>query len=234
MEASVDGFCVDILRSDGIIEIQTAGFSGIRRKLRELTREHRVHLVHPIAAQRWIVKRSARKGGPETRRKSPKKGALEDIFSELVSIPDLIAHPNFSLEVVLTHEEVVRRASRASRRRRGRSPREWVPVDRRLLEVVQSHHFASPEDLARLLPEGLPDPYTTAHLAQGMGVPRWLAQKAAYCLARVGAIRDVGKTGNARLYTTSVPPPGCRSAAAGRARRGRATASARTRRDATG
>jgi hypothetical protein len=193
-----------------------------------------VHLVHPIAAQRWIVKCSARKGGPETRRKSPKKGAVTDIFSELVAIPDLIAHPHFSLEVVLTHEEVVRRAARSARRRRGRSPREWAPVERRLLDVVASHHFASPADLARLLPDGLPDPYTTADLALRMGIPRWLAQKTAYCLAHAGAITDVGKTGNARLYSTSVRPPGCRSAAGGRARRGRAGASARTRRGATG
>ena len=51
LEASVDGYVVDILRGDLIVEIQTAGFSAIARKLRDLVARHRVRLVHPVAGE---------------------------------------------------------------------------------------------------------------------------------------------------------------------------------------
>jgi hypothetical protein len=31
-------------------------------------------------------------------------------------------------------------------------------------------------------------------------VERWFAQRIAYCLRSIGAIEEVGKTGNTRLY----------------------------------
>ena len=50
-----------------------------------------------------------------------------------------------------------------------------------------------PADLARWLPEELPEPFGTAELARLSGRPRWLAQKMAYCMSRAGAISEVGR-----------------------------------------
>ncbi len=196
VEAPVDGYCVDILRGDLIIEIQTAGFASLRRKLRDLVQRHRVRLVHPVPCERFIVKLPQQRGLPETRRRSPRRVGFEQIFEELVSFPDLLAEPNFELCVLATREEQVRRLETRRRRRR----RGWVVVERRLLDVVDELFVRSPADLAALLPDSLPEPFRTSDLATSLGRPRALAQKAAYCLRHCGAIEVVGKERNALLY----------------------------------
>ena len=196
LEVSIGGFVVDIVRGDLLIEIQTRGFSAIRRKLAELTLDHPVRLVYPIAREKWIVKLAADGHTRLSRRKSPKRGGLALLFEELVSLPRLMAHPNFSLDVLLIQEEEVRREAPARRRRR----RGWVSVERRLLDVVEQRLFERPSDLAALLPRDLPEPFTTAELAAAIAAPRRLAQRMAYCLREMRALAQTGKRGNAILY----------------------------------
>jgi hypothetical protein len=130
------------------------------------------------------------------RRKSPKLGRLEDAFSEIVSLSQILSHPKFSLEILLTHEEEVRRhVPHRAWRRKG-----WVTAERRLISVVSSHVFGSPSDFLRLLPTTMPMSFTTLDIAEQLGVSRGLAQKIAYCLRSVGAIRVDGKRGNAIVY----------------------------------
>ena len=99
LEAPVGDFIADIVRGDLLIEIQTASFASIKRKLLELTVHHPVRLVYPIARQKWIVKLAEDGHTQLSRRRSPKRGVVEDVFAELVSFPSLLASPNFSLEV---------------------------------------------------------------------------------------------------------------------------------------
>jgi hypothetical protein len=93
IEAAVDGYVVDLVRGDLLIEIQTRGFATLRAKLTDLLeRGHRVRVVHPIAVDRWLIRIDGG-GSVLTRRRSPRHGALVDIASELVSFPHLVAHP---------------------------------------------------------------------------------------------------------------------------------------------
>jgi hypothetical protein len=196
LEVPVEGYFVDIVRDDLLVEIQTRSFSSIRAKLRDLVERHRLRLVYPVAREKWIVKLAGEGRTRLSRRKSPKRGALEDLFAELVSFPRLLANPNFALEVLLIQEEEVRRhdPTRAWRRRG------WVTVDRRLLRVVDRRLFETPEEVVALLPHELAEPFTTSDLASALGKPRRLAQRMAYCLREMGVISQVGKEGNAILY----------------------------------
>jgi hypothetical protein len=198
-EVWVDGYVVDLLRGMQVIEIQTAGFASIRHKVRSLVAHHPLRLVYPVAREKWIAKVDVDGRSQLSRRKSPKHGRVEEVFAELVSFPELMAHPNFVLEVLLIQEEEVRRyeESRAWRRRG------WVTQERRLLEVVGRHRFDQPADMTRLLPAGLDQPFTTADLAQATSATRRLAQKMAYCLRKMGAIEVCGKDGRALLYVQS-------------------------------
>jgi hypothetical protein len=118
------------------------------------------------------------------------------VFNELVSFPELLAQPNFSLEVLLIQEEEVRRYdARRAWRRRG-----WVTEERRLLEVVSGQRFETAGDVWALIPGDLPGTFTTSDLAGAMRKPRRLAQKAAYCLRKMGVITQVGKRGRSILY----------------------------------
>ena len=121
-ELPVDGFVIDIVRrlerEEGgglLIEIQTRNFSSINSKLTKLTRSHPVRLIYPIVQEKWIVRSVSANGGSVVRRKSPKKRRLEDLFWELVSIPQLVSNPNFSLEALMIREEEVRRYDRRRR-----------------------------------------------------------------------------------------------------------------------
>ena len=200
-EVSVDGFVIDIVQGDFLVEIQTKNFASIKRKIMTLTVGHKVRLVYPIAREKWIVKRATGRGGEVgDRRKSPKRGGLEQIFEELVAFPKLIANPNFSLMLLLIREEELRRydATRGWRRKG------WVTEERRLLEVVDQRLIESTEDMGAFIPSGLPGPFTTSDLAAALGQTRRFAQKMAYCLREMGVIARAGTRARANLYERSV------------------------------
>jgi hypothetical protein len=155
-----------------------------------------VHLVHPIAQEKWIIKLDDDGRSHTSRRKSPKRGQVEDIFAELVSFPRLLAHPHFSLEVLMIQEDELRRHDPG----RGWRRRGWMTVEHRLLQVVDRWVFETPEDIGRLLPLTLAEPFTTADLAVALSRPRRLAQQMAYCLREMGLLTPVGKRRNAVLY----------------------------------
>ena len=196
LETSVDGFVIDILRGDLLIEIQTANFSAVKEKLLTLVAVHPVRLVYPIPHEKWIIKLTPEGEGKAQRRKSPKRGGAEEVFNELVSFPELLTERHFSLEVLLIREEEVRRYDRRRRwRRRG-----WATQERRLLGVVSQQRFETPGDVWAMLPGDLPQTFSTSDLADAMRTPRRLAQKAAYCLRKMGAITPVGKRGRSVVY----------------------------------
>ncbi len=196
LEVPVDGFVIDLVRDDLLIEIQTRSFSSMKRKLLQLIDHHPVRLVYPIAQEKWILKVADDETTEVSRRKSPKRGSVFELFRELVSFPTLLAHPNFSLAVLLIQEEEVRRFDgKKGWRRKG-----WVTHERRLLAVVGEDRFVLPDDMLRLLPSPLAEPFTTATLARALGQPRWLMQKMVYCLREMGVIEPVGKQRNTILY----------------------------------
>lgn len=188
LEVGVDGFVVDIVRDDVLIEIQTRGFSAMRRKFDRLLDEHPIRLVHPIAAEKWIRKLDE-SGIEVSRRRSPKRGIAADVCAELVSFPSLLSHPHFTLEVLLVQEEEVRRPDAGSWRRNG-----WKVVERRLIGIQERVELSEPEHLLRFLPAELPTPFTTADVAAGLGRSRHLAQEVAYCLREAGVLAVTGRT----------------------------------------
>jgi hypothetical protein len=200
-EGSVNGFVIDIIQDNLLLEIQTSSFASIKSKLIELARTHRIRLIYPIAQEKWIIKLAKNNRGGVTRRKSPQRGRVEDLFWEMVSFPQLLVNPNFSLEVLLIKEEEVRRYDGNRKwRRRG-----WVIKERRLLEVVGQWLFEKPTDWKALLPEKLKEPFTKKDLEEALGIRRQLAEKMAYCLRKAKVIRLMGKRGRANLYGVASP-----------------------------
>lgn len=212
-EVSVDGFVADIVRGDLLIEIQTRHLGALKRKLYKLVEDHPLHLVYPIAAEKWIV-RVDEDGAPIGRRRSPRRGTLVSVFAELVSFPGLLCHPNFTLEVLLIREEETRcrdQEQGPARRRRNWRRKGWATQERRLLEVVSRHLLAGPTDAAALLPATLPSSFTTGELAASAGQPVWLSRKMAYCLREMGVLAVAGKRGRSTLFerTGASAPVAC-------------------------
>lgn len=196
-EVLVEGFWIDIVDGNLLIEIQTRNFTAIRNKLATLLEHHPVRLVHPIAQEKWIVRLPAEGDTPLSRRRSPRRGRLEHIFYELVRIPELLVHPNFSLDVLITREVEIRRADgKGSWRRNGVSI-----ANRQLLGVIEHHLFTTPPDLRFLIPTDLVMPFTNRQLAEKLLIPLNLATRMSYCLRAMNLLAVVGKHNRSYLYT---------------------------------
>jgi hypothetical protein len=196
VEVRVDGYWIDARRGDVLIEIQTGSFAAIRPKLNALLAQHRVHLVWPVPAELRLLTVDA-DGVIVSKRKSPKRGRVEMLFKHLVAFPELIAHPNLTIEVVLTVEHETRRAT-AKRRRYDKG---WTRVSRELGEIAGRHVFTQPADFVRLLPADLPEVFTNADLARRAKLPRALAGQMTYCLRRMDAVLVVGRSGRELALT---------------------------------
>lgn len=196
VEVPVDGFVIDLVRNDLLIEIQTGGFSSMKRKVTDLLEAgHRVRIVYPVPTDKWIVKIDD-DGEIQPRRLSPKHGTVTDVFAELVSFPALVTSADLEIDVITVREEEYRRRTTSrSWRRKG-----WSIMERRLVDVVGSHRIGDAEDLAEMLPDGLPERFTTAELCHALDCPRRLAQQMTYCLRHAGVLAIAGKQGNAVEY----------------------------------
>ncbi|MFZ0548807.1 MAG: hypothetical protein WAM60_25380, partial [Candidatus Promineifilaceae bacterium] len=131
-----------------------------------------------------------------SRRKSPKRGRIEEIFVELVRLPRLVTHPNFSLKALMSQEEVIwRDDGEGSWRRKG-----WSVADRLLLDVLSFRDFKETADYLALLPDSLAYPFTNSDLVSKLKIRANVAQKMTYCLRKMELIEVVGKRGRSHLH----------------------------------
>jgi hypothetical protein len=189
-EVKLDNYIVDILRGQLVIEVQTKNFSALKEKLQTLAEKHQVRLVYPLPEKKWITY-ITKDNTVVNKRKSPKKGRLIDLFRELVLIPQMIGHENFSLEVLFTDEEEVRcDDGKGSWRRRGISIKE-----RRLLQVNGKILFQNKTDYLKMLPDSLNQVFTNRELAKLAKIPVGTARQMTYCLRKSNIIRIAEKNG---------------------------------------
>ncbi len=195
-EVRLNGYIVDILRDDHVIEIQTRNFLAIRNKLLTLCKTHQVRLVHPVFAEKWITRINEPGGEIIGKRRSPKKGTIISLFDELIRIPDLINLNNLTIEVLLIRaEEIWCQDGKGSWRRKGVSI-----IDRKLLDVFESVTFQDKADFLKCLPANLIQPFSNKSLALKLGCKTQSAGKVTYCLKKMGVIKEIGKIGNQLLF----------------------------------
>jgi hypothetical protein len=198
VEQRIGRYRIDVVDGDELIEIQLGSLSAIRDKIAALVREHRVRIVKPIVARKFLVKQQRAGGQIVSRRRSPKQGTVLDLFDELVHFTRVFPHPSLALEVVLVEIEEWRFPGHGRRRRWRRNDQQVE--DQHLVAVLGGQTFQKANDLCRLLPRKMPNRFHTRHIAAGLGVQRWIAQRMAYCLRETGAIKTVGKERGAWLY----------------------------------
>lgn len=195
-EVWVGEYRVDAVVDGALIEIQYGSLGALRGKLRGLLDEFPVIVVKPLAAQKTIIRRKKKNGPIASTRTSPRHETLLHLFDDLVHFVEIFPHPHLTLDILLTDQEEHRIAKRP-RRWRGK---DYSVEDRLLRSVTSRYSLRTLDDLRALLPPDLSDPFTTAEIARMADIPRWLAQKMAYCLRKIGAIQCDGKRRNALLY----------------------------------
>lgn len=197
-EVSIDGYRIDAVCRGRLIEIQHGSLAAIRDKIAALLVDHSVTVVKPIVAIKQLVKLDKRGGSEISRRLSPKRGVILNLFDELVYFTRVFPHKRLTLEVALVEVEELRYPGHGRRRRRREN--DFQIADQRLLRIVETRQFRTLADLRRLLPAELPPTFHTGHLASSMKIPRGIAQRITYCLRETGGVRVVGKEGNSILY----------------------------------
>ncbi|HEY1601681.1 MAG TPA: hypothetical protein VGG64_18920 [Pirellulales bacterium] len=203
---------VDAVVGDELVEIQHGRLGAISFKIAELLKEHTVRVVKPIVREKFLVKRHRRGGKIVSRRRSPKRGQIFDLFHEMVYFTKVFPHPRLSIEAVLVDVEEYRFPGHGRRRRWGKNDHQVE--DQLLVCVAESRVLRTAADLVSLLACDLPKRFHTGQLAEAIGKPRWMAQRVAYCLRETGAAKIAGKQGNSLMYQLVGRGPGKRPRAA--------------------
>ncbi len=198
VEAPLGRYRIDVVSDGELIEIQHGSFLAIREKVRDLLRDHRVLVVKPIVVRKRLVKQDAKGGRVISRRLSPKRGRDIDLFHELIYFTRVFPHRNLCIETPMVEVEEWRYPGHGRRRRRRST--DHVVEDQMLVALHRVVRFRTAGDLMQIIPDDLPCPFHSAHLAESLNIQRWVAQRIAYCLRKTGAAEQVGKQGNAWLY----------------------------------
>jgi hypothetical protein len=203
-EVTMGRFRIDAVRDDELIEIQCASLSAIRSKCQSLLTRHTLRVVKPVIARTRIIKMN-KAGGPVTsRRMSPKRGSMLDVFDELIYFTQVFPHANLTIEVPLIHVEQHRvpnqTTGKAKRLRRWQ--KDYKVADVTLESIERTIELRTPSDLLDLL--DLPadvDSFNTADLAAAIDRPRWHAQQIAYVLRKTGAIDQTSRKKTGVVYS---------------------------------
>jgi len=195
LEKQVNGFIIEIKRADQLIEIQTSNFAAIKRKLLKLLPSYKIRVVYPIPQLKWILKYDEN-NLLKSKRRSPKTGKPLDIFTELIRLPELVNHPNFSLEILMIEIEEIRIDNgKGSWRRKGVSI-----ADRKLVNVIESIMLKKALQILNFLPRKIIEPFSVRQLAEALDVSIKASGRIVYSLRKMGLIVQVGKSRNAFLY----------------------------------
>lgn len=195
-EQAEAGFLADIKNEDGVTEIQTGSLFALNRKLDKYLPDTPVTVVHPVVRRRKLIYRDPETGELNSGRLSPKTGTILTAFSGLVHILSQLKKEGLVIAVPIVDAEEYR-VKTGEKRRRGRPDvikYELVPT-----ELVDEWVFVTPSDWLRVLPEGLPTPFTAKELAAGLSCRIGEAQSVCAVLTAAGAL-EREKRGRAYEY----------------------------------
>jgi DNA-binding transcriptional ArsR family regulator len=188
------GFVCDALGPGGeAIEIQTRNFGALKNKLPALAARGRTRLVYPVIVNKTIELYDT-DGSLISKRKSPRKGGVWDIFGELIYAPKLALLRRLTVEIALVDATERRRDDGlGSWRRKGISIE-----DRRLDAFRESIVLQKKADWRRFLP--VTGEFTVKELANSAKIRPVLARKTLYVLEKAGLVEKVRKEGRSWVY----------------------------------
>ncbi|MBP5569016.1 MAG: hypothetical protein J6X54_07320 [Treponema sp.] len=182
-EVQKDGHIYDVIASNGhIYEIQTKNLSALLPKIQDtIKRKNKITIVHPLIITNKIYL-TDENGELISKRKSPKKGCIYDLFNELTKIYPVLLNKYFSLEVVLIDmiEHRIRTSNEVqSKNQRRRYKKNWLKVNKRLENIIQTITFKTKKDYLTLLPKALPQEFSAKELKKALQADKTIPSRAA-------------------------------------------------------
>lgn len=201
-ECKIGRHVVDVFTGDHIFEIQTRQFNRLNAKLSALLPEYPVTIVYPMPARKWLIWLDPASGDLSKPRLSPKRGVFADIFAELYRIKPHLNHPNLSLLILRIDLEEYRLLNGWSTDRKKGSWRN----DRIPQALVDDLLVAGPGDYGKLVPDDLPEQFSSSDFSRHAKITVRRAQTALNVLLSLGAIEARGRQGRRRLYCRCLVP----------------------------
>lgn len=194
-EVKFSGSIADIKRGDEIFEIQTRNLKKLDSKIsRFITAGSRVTVVHPIAAEKRIIRLNKETGEFLKPRRSPSPKTVFDCAKDLFDLRHHIGKEGFSVQLLLISVDEYKRSEKKSRY--GESDIiERVPT--RLIDTVT---LKNKEDYTVFLPDRLPEVFTAKDYLER------LPSKSRYCyygirlLEYLGFVNRIENKGRAYQY----------------------------------
>lgn len=202
IEQQIGKYICDIVTPQGdIIEIQTRNLTKLTGKIANLLQEKRkVCLVYPLVFVNFI-ERYNEEGILLSKRKSPKKHSLFELFDELMGIYPLLLEKNFVLEVLLIEQIEIRIATETPVQLENKSRRRlkpWIKSNKQLKTIIDKKRFSKPVHYLSLLPDGISQPFCAADLTKtDVGKQ---AHKMLWVLRKMGLIERVEMKSRSYYY----------------------------------
>lgn len=199
MEVDQEGHIYDVLCENGdIVEIQTKNLSKLSGKISDaIQKGHNLKLVYPLVFRTRIIL-TDENGKLISNRLSPKKGSIYDIFKELTGLYSLLLNPKFTLEVVTINliEHRVRTAEPVQTANKSRRfKKNWLKVNKRLDEILETKTFCNKQDYLNLLPQNLPEEFC----AKDLNMPKY-ANIMLWVLSRIPVIEQTQINRKCKYY----------------------------------
>ncbi len=184
-EISVGKYTADVLLGNEITEIQTKSLRPLLAKLTYYLEQtdYRVTVVHPIFAQKTLIRAERETGEVLSCKKSPKKGSALNGLAELYWLSSLLPNDRLMVRLLLLRADEVRYSERVRYRKTGAYDSELFP--RELLDEIV---LGGREDYRIFLPEGLAD-FTAAEYAKWSKLRGRNVYSALNTLCAVGLLR---------------------------------------------
>lgn len=166
-EVKINKYIYDVVTENNeVIEIQTKGLGQLLPKIKStLESNTKITLVHPVIIRKKII--TQKLNGTQTERKSSKIGSIYDILKELTSIYSILLNPLFTLEVLEVNICELREETKEdiqSKNRQRRYKKNWIKTGKKLENIINTKTFSSKEDYLSLLPENLPEEFSSREI----------------------------------------------------------------------
>ncbi len=199
-EVPIGGFIADIAGENGIIEVQTGNFARLNKKLGRFLEYCNVTIVFPVEQNRYIMWVSLQTGKDISRRKSPRRGTVYDVMPQLYRIREYLDDPNLRVCVCLMDTEEIRLVDEKLKYPK----KSACKYDKIPISLNGEIYFNAPADYFSLIPDKLPQDFTSADFAAAAGIRRNIAQVTLNLLEKLGAVVHSGKKGRCYLYRKNV------------------------------
>jgi len=188
-EVAVGSFVADIRNENGITEIQTRSFNALRKKLECFLKLGTVTIVYPMPSTKWLLWVDSETGEANKQRKSPKIGKPYQAFYELYKIKPLLTHPNLKLRLMMINIKEYRYLDGWSKdKKKGSTRCERIPT-----ELIEEIHIDCLSDYKKLMPDNMPDVFTSKDYAKATELNKNSATIAVGILFSVGVLNRIGR-----------------------------------------